>query len=375
MKQVNVFIGIALAGVLSVQAFGQPATGKDSPNTEKGVQTTVSQEWFKMGDLRLLNNDWGSKSLNCTTPYRVFIENDGSFGWEFTRGKCGGDNASPDYPEIEFGIHPFGTAKDLVTSPDFSSTALLPIQIKDVTSMSVRIDQLNVQLQNAASWNSNFEMWVTDQHPVTGSHSCPVAEIMVFWGWQNGRWPCDQDGSLQAGTDTYSYCHDTEGWGCGWRYTQFRVNGGPKTGYNGTLDVKAILDWMVNQKGFSRDLWVSRLEIGTEMGDNTSGKVTIRNLTFEVNGTSKSPEFFDPSAIHEHSPVPQASKPGPALIPAGTTVEFVNLQGVRQRLGTGSGPKTAGELGRRLTRGVYLMYRLDRNGGRVKHQAVVVPVL
>ena len=53
----------------------------------------------------------------------------------------------------------------------------------------------------------------------------------------------------------------------------------------------ASVEWLVTNKGYSRDLWVTRFEVGSEIDDNTSGTVTMRNLTFEVNGTSKSAQF------------------------------------------------------------------------------------
>ena len=33
-----------------------------------------------------------------------------------------------------------------------------------------------------------------------------------------------------------------------------------------------------------RGLWVTRFEVGTEIDDNTSGTVKLRNVSFEVNG-------------------------------------------------------------------------------------------
>jgi hypothetical protein len=35
-------------------------------------------------------------------------------------------------------------------------------------------------------------------------------------------------------------------------------------------------------------MWLTRVEIGTEIDDNTAGQAGIKNLTFEINGTSKS---------------------------------------------------------------------------------------
>jgi hypothetical protein len=261
-----------------------------------------------------------------------------------------------------------------VTSPDFSSTTLLPIQIKNVNSASVTIDQMNIELQKATSWNINFEMWLTTQHPVTGNHTCPHAEVLVFWGWQDGRWPCDQSGTLSSGNNSYTFCHVGQNWGCGWQYIEFRVNGGPMRNYSGKLDVKPILDWLVNNRGMSRDLWISRFEIGSEIGENTSGRLTIKNVTFEVNGASRSPEFLDPTAVAAPSRGIASHEPERVVFPAGTSVEIVNMRGERLRMHTGMLPKNARELGKGLPRGVYLMNTIDEKGARSK-KAVVVPVM
>ena len=375
MNYKRILFSLGLTGVIAIQTIGQ-SSGSTSENSKKGVESTVSQAYFKMGDLRLINNNWGSKELGCNSSYKIFIKDDGSIGWEFNRGVCGGltANSQPDYPEIEFGIHPFGADKSLVTSPDFSSTTLLPIQIKSVTSASVTLDQMNIEFQNAESWNTNFEMWFTDQHPVTGSHTCPKAEIMVFWGWQDDRWPCDQDGSLSSGNNSYNFCHLGENWGCGWQYIQHRVSGGPMRNFSGKLDVKAILDWLVNNKGISEELWISRFEIGSEIGENTSGRMTIKNITFEVNGVSKSPEFYDPTAVAEQPREFVLQRSERVVFPAGTSVEIVNMRGVRMQVRTGTRPESAAELGRNLPGGIYLMYAADKNGIWSK-KAIVVPVL
>jgi len=40
-----------------------------------------------------------------------------------------------------------------------------------------------------------------------------------------------------------------------------------------------------------KDLWLTRLEVGTEIDDDTSGTVRMNNVTFEVNGEERSAEF------------------------------------------------------------------------------------
>src|SRR5688572_9102706 len=145
------------------------ANGKE--NASPGDMTSTAQDYLRLGDIRILNNNWGSEDLGCFAPtstMSVFVNQDQSFGWTFTRGNCdqAGNNQNPDFPQVEFGIHPFGIGDELVTSPEFSSTTLLPMQIKYINSASVTVDNLNIQLQAQSSWNITFEFWVSERDPV-----------------------------------------------------------------------------------------------------------------------------------------------------------------------------------------------------------------
>jgi hypothetical protein len=242
--------------------------------------------------MRLINNRWGSDELGCSgTTQRVFVNSDRTVGWEFNRPACGLGGQKPDYPEVEFGVGPFGANNSLLTTPAFSSTTLLPKQIKDITSAAVTLDTMTISLQKAASWNINFEIWFSQRNPVTDANPGVFAEIMGFFGWETGRWPCDQTGSLTAGAG-YTLCHQSDTWANGqWRYYQFNVNNGPLMNYNGRVDVKAAIDWIVSRYSLSRDLWLTRIEVGSEIGDNTQGSVKIRNLTFDINGATRSFEL------------------------------------------------------------------------------------
>ncbi|MFO7180658.1 MAG: hypothetical protein DIU78_018300 [Pseudomonadota bacterium] len=263
------------------------------PLAKPGDSKSGSREYLNLGDIRLINNKWGSDELGCNTMMRVFVNQDKSFGWAFDRGGCGGNKTKPDYPEIEFGIHPFGANSPLATTPSFPSTSVLPLQIKDITSASVTIDGLSVSIQRATTWNVNFEFWLSREHPVTSQNPGVYAELIAFWGWQDD-WACDKSGTANAGDKSYNLCHQDDNWAGGqWRYFQFRANGGPMNGFSGRVDVKAFIDWLVGNYNLSRDLWVTRLEVGTEIDDNTAGSVTLRNITFEVNGVSKSPQFAE----------------------------------------------------------------------------------
>lgn len=371
----KVLFCMGLVGVIVIHSIGR-TTENDSLNSQKGVESGVSGATFKMGEMRLINNDWGSKSIGCETPTTIFIEEDGSFGWHFDRGPCGAatGNSSPDYPEVEFGLHPFGHIKDSLGPGDISSTTLLPLQIKDIHSASLIVDQMNINLETTSSWNICFETWLTTKDPtLIDTGECPYSEIMVFWGWQDGRWPCDQEGNVQSGGKNYRHCHNVNDWACGWRYIQFRLDNGPARSFNGTLDVKVIFDWLVLNQGVSQDLWVTRFEIGSEIADNTKGTVSFRNLTFEVNGETRSPEFYDPTAIGEKPRDPDRVTTKSTVFPAGTSVEIVTMKGERIRVHAGNYARKASELGKNLPKGIYLMYGIDRKGVR-SDNAVVVPV-
>lgn len=274
------------------------------PNAPLGSSSDVAQDYLRLGEIRILNNNWGSEDLNCFAPtstMSVFVNQDGSFGWTFNRGDCAAptDSSHPDFPQLEFGIHPFGIGSHLVTSPEFSSTTLLPLQISQINSASVKVDNLSINLQNQDSWNITMEFWLSEGNPLEPNTKV-YAELMTWWGWDQGRWPCDlnNDGMVDygdrvsAGSMEYTLCHQSDNWADGWRYYQFRAGDGSdgniRREFNGTVDVKAMLDYLVNQRGYSRDLWLTRMEVGSEIDDNTSGTVSMRGVTFEVNGQARS---------------------------------------------------------------------------------------
>jgi hypothetical protein len=97
--------------------------------------------------------------------------------------------------------------------------------------------------------------------------------------------------TVSSGGKTYTLWVQRDNWSSGWRYFQFRDNAGPQKSFNGKVDVKALLDYLVSKRMYSKDYWVTRLEVGSEIDDMTKGSVTIKNVTFEVNGQQRSPVF------------------------------------------------------------------------------------
>ncbi|HEU5074445.1 MAG TPA: hypothetical protein VFU02_09735 [Polyangiaceae bacterium] len=279
-------------------------------NAARGESTDVPQDYLRLGEIRILNNNWGSEDLGCTAPkstMEVFVNDSGAFGWNFNRGDCAAatDTSHPDFPQVEFGIHPFGIGSDLETSPPFTSTPVLPIQIKDVEIASITLDNLSIQLQGRDSWNITMEFWLSERHPIDDPNPGVYAEIMAWWGWDAGRWPCDMNGdgmvdygpSVQAGAMQYTLCHQSDTWASGWRYFQFRAGDGSdgniRESFSGTVDVKAFLDHLVTQRGYSGDLWLTRMEVGSEIDDDTGGTVSMNNITFQVNDQIRSAVIAD----------------------------------------------------------------------------------
>jgi hypothetical protein len=294
-------------------AGGTPATGGSAgcapadqggkALAKPGDKTSSNSDYLNLCNARLLNNNWGSVALqksgkSCSAPESVQVNSDSSLGWTFNRGNCTDDGSHPDFPELEFGVAPFGSGSSLLTSPAFSSTSLLPIQVKNITSASVTINNLAISLQTAASWDLGVEFWLSTNNPVTSADGGVYAEIMAVWGWDATFWACTAglSGSVTSGSSTYKLCHQSNTWNSPntptWRFFQFEYNGGSVQSFNGAVDIKAFLDWFFSSSygsGASKDLWLTRIEIGSEIDDNTSGTSTIKNITYNINGTTQSP--------------------------------------------------------------------------------------
>ena len=279
-------------------------------NASRGDSTDVPQDYLRLGEIRILNNNWGSEDLGCTAPnstMSVFVNDSGGFGWNFQRGDCAQamDSSHPDFPQVEFGIHPFGIGSHLETSPPFSSTTVLPIQIGEIETATITLDNFNIQLNGQDSWNITWEFWLSERHPVEDPNPGVYAEIMGWWGWDAGRWPCDMNGdgvedygpSVSGGNKQYTLCHQDDTWADGWRYFQFRAGDGRdsniSTNFSGTVDIKPFLDYLKSDRGYADTLWLTRLEVGSEIDDNTGGTVSMNSITFEVNGQSRSQVIAD----------------------------------------------------------------------------------
>ncbi len=293
--------GVPTGGTVSTGGTSGPRTDCLGKALAKpGDSATESRAYLNLGDMRLINNRWGADARNCGgATYKIFVGTDGIIGYDFNRPTCGGEKGYPDYPEVEFGVAPFGSSSPDLTSPACSSTTLLPIQLKDLKSASLDIQGFNSTYQKPTYYDTNFEFWISRKNPLEPGDPGVYAEVIVFLAWNGNRmsssggWPCDKSGTVTAGGNSFSLCHQSDSWSNGrWRFFNFNLNGGPKDNFSGNSDIKAMLDWVrSNYSGFSDDMWLTRIEMGTEVDDNTQGTAKINNLTFEINGNKKSIEL------------------------------------------------------------------------------------
>jgi len=288
--------GMGTTGGSVTATGGSNTDAGGKPLAKSGDKTSTANDYLNLGNVRLINNNWGSVSIaNCSAPMSV-TATDTSLSWTFNRGNCGDDGSKPDYPEVEFGVAPFGKTSSLRTTPPFSTTTLLPIQVKNIQSASVSIGNFAINLQNNTNWNINIEFWLSKLDPLANDDAQAYAEIMGLWGMSAGAqlWKCNVTGqSVSSGGKSYNLCHQSDTWGTGgtWRFFQFQASSLSQS-FSGTVDVKAFLDWFYNSSygsGVSKDYYLTRIEIGSEIDDSTSGSCTLSNVSYTINGTTQSP--------------------------------------------------------------------------------------
>jgi hypothetical protein len=235
--------------------------------------------------MHLLSNRW----TDPMTAETLFVNADSSFGWTWNRGATG--PTTPNYPEIEFGVNPWGMTMygDLT---NVSTTDLLPAQVQNIHSASMTID-VNANIMNPGTgWNLAFEMWLSPVDP-TKAMTNPAYEIMVFFANQPSYYPttpgCDQSATSYGcgsqvvdGTHNYTLFYANTNWGTpAYTYLQFRDSADGSSGqFAGKLDIYKFLQ----AAKLPGNLYLTRFELGDETSQGGQGTTTIKSLSFEVNG-------------------------------------------------------------------------------------------
>ena len=113
---------------------------------------------------------------------------------------------------------------------------------------------------------------------------------MIFLGNKPKYWPWEpKGGEFHDGHNTYTLYETSDEWQNWGLYRQWRL--GDEDGvaeFMGTVDIYAFLKYHMDEEGWHENLWVTRFEIGNETYQNSGGTTRFRELTFEVNGETRS---------------------------------------------------------------------------------------
>ena len=266
-----------------VPMVGNGAAKVMPPKVDPRGTRYCDKEVLHLGEIRMEANEWSD--TNQTTC--IFLDKDGSFGIEWKRGETGTKKADgssvPNYPKAEFGAAPWSSDE----APAKSSTALLPIQLKDLESAGMTLDVTTVTVTNHG-WNLAFELWLSDEDPTQGK-ARPRAELMIFLGNQPRYWPWEpKGGTFNDGNNTYTLYESSDEWHEWGYYRQWRLGDTDGTvEFKGKVDIGAFLKHHMEADGWDGNLWLTRFEIGNETYQNSGGTTRFRELTFEINGRSR----------------------------------------------------------------------------------------
>jgi hypothetical protein len=275
--------GAASAGSGGGDTGGSGGVGGGHPRVDPRGSNYCDEQPLYLGDLRLLTNEWTDPAAETC----VFLNESGEFGWKWQRGATGlpPNPTYPNYPEVEFGINPWNTK-----GIDESTTALLPLQLKDFSSASMTVDVRTDVGSNNHGWNLAFELWLSDKDPTLGPAS-PKGEIMVFVSNAPDYYPqeAETQQTLNDGIHAYKLYVSSDNWGSWGYYRQYRLDTHDGN-FSGKLDIGAFLKHYLEQEKWDGNLWVTRFEVGNEVYQNTGGTTTFKSLAFEVNGQTRTAE-------------------------------------------------------------------------------------
>ena len=230
MKPKVFWVLVSIAPLLSVWASAEVAV-KPAKVDPRGTRY-YGKEILHLGEIFLETNEWSD--TNQTTC--VFLDEDGTFGIEWERGGTG-EQYMPNYPKAEIGVPPWNRDG----KPRQSTSALLPIQLKDLKSASMTLDVTTTTTTNNG-WNLAFELWLSDEDPTKGKAGAK-AEVMVFLGNKPKYWPWEpKGGTFNDGHNTYTLYETSDEWQDWGYYRQWRL--GDTDGiadFKGTIDIYAFL--------------------------------------------------------------------------------------------------------------------------------------
>ncbi|MFB6162943.1 MAG: hypothetical protein ABEJ86_05840, partial [Halococcoides sp.] len=200
----------------------------------------------------------------------IWVNEDGSYGWNFTAGSGNGGENDINYPEVFAGRRPWGSDTGI---PEFE----LPIE---------QVDQLEIEFDasvniSGGQWDFAEEFWLLDGAP--GESPSITHEIMVVLDWGGGH---GHNQMQDRGAWTDKFGNTVDHWAhysIGWNFNIFRIQGGMQSG---AVDLKEVVDYILDNVANTAGKNITGIELGNEYWPHATGETTISEFDVSVNGST-----------------------------------------------------------------------------------------
>ncbi len=239
-------------------------------NSSQGFETIKSKAWDKIesGSRRLTNNVWGAPE-DETLISGVYLNYDGSFGWDWNRPdpktKPGQTCVKPIYPSVRCGGSPW----------DPSNSAYFPVRLTDIKSLKLDVMYSYPSLPTG-SYNLAYDMFLSDTNQ-PGSSPKPKAEVMIWLHSTFPQLPNTYRGDFTDGNNTYELYSFVMS--DGRLYYSFAMKGQPQFQAQHTVDARRLMDNLTLDPNW----YIHGVELGNEIVSG-SGKIKISKLNISLNG-------------------------------------------------------------------------------------------
>ena len=275
MRRMILFLILALPSLPLLVGCAGSARKDFDISTIEGTTVFESEKNFAamtVGDrYRIFNNGWNVKANTGPHRQKVFVkEANGKlvFGWVWKW--FGGGTEVASYPEIQVGHSPW--------VGEVAADSGFPFR---VGSKKVVVD-FDISMRASGSYDLAFEFW-TVTSPVVEKRG--IAHEVMIWLAMNRLGPA---GTLVAtatigGNKFNVFFSNTHGDASGANSNTWTIISlvADQPILHGPLDIGAIIDYLVQIRLLSTNVYVACLELGNEVASG-SGKTEVRNYAVRV---------------------------------------------------------------------------------------------
>lgn len=222
----------------------------------------------EFGKFTLINNQWGAYKIKSGNYSQCVYYKDGIFGWEWDApehsfGVIG-------YPELWMGVSAWGL-KSEITQPNY---------FKKLDELKILKAEFDTRIiANDKKYNLAFDVWLHSEDKVAKENI--AVELMVWEDYQKFKSFGKKMETVTTSFGTYDLLYgvmkkpeiNSE-----WKYIAF-IRTEKRT--SGKVDLKELLDLLVQKNYISRDLYISSVEFGTEVL-NSKGNIIVKKYEVEA---------------------------------------------------------------------------------------------